>query len=585
MSVALSTLVYAADLAELQKRGHLTVALDGQVVALFFHQDQVYAVDNRCPHMGFPLDRGSVHNGILTCHWHHARFDLCSGGTFDQWADDVRAFPTELRDGQVWVDLAERTDGAAHQRERLEVGLERDIPLVISKAVLTLLDAAPDGRAPFRAGLDFGARYREAGWGQGLTMHVCMMNLLPYLDAEDRPRGLYQGLSAVSRDSAGAPPRFPVRPLPDEGTDFATLKRWFRQFIEVRDAEGAERCVVSAVRGGATDRQMADMLFAAATDHRYIDVGHRVDFTNKALEALDIAGWELAEPVLSSLVSGYAGASRMEESSAWRYPIDLIAILEAAFAVLPAALAAGAKVRAGKQITWSGRAALAKVLLEDGPQAAVDALLDALRAGCDAETLAGVVAYAAALRIAHFHTSNEFGDWDTALHTFTFANAVHQGLRRTPSPELVRGVFDAAMSIYLDRFLNLPAVALPERNGNHQPPAQVLAGLPGLLDRQQQVNPAARSVADYLDGGGEPRQMLAMLGRLLLREDRDFHTIQCIEAAFRQYTLQPDAAAQTHVLVAAARYLAAHSPTVRSQGQTYQIAQRLHRGEKLFEGE
>ena len=63
--------------------------------------------------------------------------------------------------------------------------------------------------------------------------------------------------------------------------------------------------------------------------------------------------------------------------------------------------------------------------------------------------LAQTVAYAAALRIARFHTSNEFSDWDTALHTFSFANAVHHGLRRAPSPELLRGVFDAAMSIYL----------------------------------------------------------------------------------------------------------------------------------------
>ena len=34
------------------------------------------------------------------------------------------------------------------------------------------------------------------------------------------------------------------------------------------------------------------MLFAAATDHRYLDGGHTLDFVNKALEALDIAGWE-----------------------------------------------------------------------------------------------------------------------------------------------------------------------------------------------------------------------------------------------------------------------------------------------------
>ena len=37
------------------------------------------------------------------------------------------------------------------------------------------------------------------------------------------------------------------------------------------------------------------------------------------------------------------------------------------------------------------------------------------------------------------------------------------------------------------------------------------------------------------------------------------------------------------VLIAAARYLAAHAPTMRAQGQTFNIAQRLARGERLFE--
>src|SRR5574341_1020983 len=97
------------------------------------------------------------------------------------------------------------------------------------------------------------------------------------------------------------------------------------------------------------------------------------------------------------------------------------------------------------------REALTPVLLSDDPARIAASLLEALRSGAAPGALAGAVAYAAARRIAHFHTSNEFGDWDTALHTFTFANAVHQGLRRVDSAELVRGVFDSAMSIYLDR--------------------------------------------------------------------------------------------------------------------------------------
>ncbi len=581
MSTATSHYVRAAQLAELQTAGCLSVHVEGHALALFARGEKVYALDNRCPHMGFPLHRGTVKDGVLTCHWHHARFDLASGGTFDPWADDVRIYPAEIRDGHVWVDLAPPIDPSVHQRQRLRDGLERDLPLVIAKAVITLLDGGVDPAEPFRIGLEFGARYRQAGWGPGLTILTCTMNLLPHLEAEDRMRALYHGLSAVARDCAGMPPRFGIRPLPTVTADLATLKRWFRQFVEVRDAQGAERCIVSALRAGADHRQMADMLFAAATDHRYIQIGHVLDFTNKALEALDVAGWEFAEPILTSLVSAYANADRMEESNAWRHPVDLVAILERTFEALPAALEMGRGRSRGPG--GAGRDALATVLLGEDAQAIPDALVAALGEGRAPEELAGVVAYAAALRIARFHTSNEFGDWDTALHTFTFANAVHHGLRRIESSELLRGVFDAAMSIYLDRFLNVPPAPLPEPDGTVENPGELLRELPTLLDRQQQVNAAGTWVARYLYGGGDPDRLLAMLGNVLLREDGDFHTIQTVEAAFRQHALRRGTPAGTHVLIAAARYLAAHAPTVRSQGQTYQIAGRLYRGDCLFE--
>ena len=246
-------------------------------------------------------------------------------------------------------------DRPAYLRQRLRDGLERNISLVVSKSAIGLLGSGEDPAEPFRVGLEFGSRYRRAGWGQGLTMHTCMMNLMPHLAPEDRPRALYHGLSAVSRDSAGEPPRFSLRPLPTETVDLATLRVWFRRFVEVRDSEGAERCIVSAVRTGADPAQMADLLFCAATDHRYLDSGHILDFTNKTLEALDIAGWSHAEVVLSSLAEGYVGARRMEESNSWRNPVDLVQILEAAFEQLPDALESG-RDRRGR---WEDREELA----------------------------------------------------------------------------------------------------------------------------------------------------------------------------------------------------------------------------------
>jgi hypothetical protein len=364
--------------------------------------------------------------------------------------------------------------------------------------------------------------------------------------------------------------------------DIPTLKRWFREFIAVRDDEGAERCVISAVRAGASPQQMADMLFTAVTDFRFINTGHPADFTNKAFEALDLAGWEYAELVLTSLVSDYASAERMEESNSWRHPVDLIAIQQEAFANLTPAVDEGRKAR-DENGAWSGPDQLLPILLGDNPQDSIEAMLTALREGCSPVDLAGTVSYAAAMRIARFPTSNEFGDWDTALHTFSFANAIEGGLRRAPSVDLLRGVFDAAMRVYLNRFLNIPATAVPQPNGTVGDPASLLSQLPPLLNRQQQVNQAAGIVVQYMQKSGLAAELLAVIGRLLLREDRDFHTIQTVEAAFKQYERWRGTEAGTHILVAATRYLAAHAPTVRSQGQTYDIARRLHRGEQIFE--
>jgi nitrite reductase/ring-hydroxylating ferredoxin subunit len=575
--------VRAAYLDDVRKAGRLVVAIAGHTVLLIHENDKIYAVDNRCPHMGFPLHQGTVKDCIITCDWHYARFDLMSGGTFDSWADDLPAFPVQIRDREVWIDLAVRADPLAHYRQRLQDGLEQGIPLVIGKSVVALLKQKEHTAEAFRIGLDFGVRYRQSGWDTGLTIHTCMINLLPYLDVEDRPRAIYHGLAAVARDVSNQPPRFPIQPLPgsDNPDKIPILQTWFRQFVEVRDAEGAERCLASAIRAGASPTQLAQMLFTVVTDHRYVDVGHPLDFTNKALEALDATDWQNAEPVLTSLVAGYTRAARMEESRSWRSPVDLVAILQQAFEELPTAVAEGENQRG----VWDDRDRLIPILLGDNAQAIANALLTALRRGCSVVELAEIVTYVAAVRIAQFSTNNDFNDWDSAHHTFTFANAVHQGMRRVASAELLRGVFDAAMSVYLDRFLNVPAARLPKSDQTVENPAALLDELPELLDRQQQVNRVGELVGSYLYSQGKSELLLAMLGKLLLREDRQFHVIQEIEAAFRQYSRLGNSPAGINVLVAASRYLAAHTPTMRSQEQIYQMADRLHRGDRLFESE
>ena len=573
-------MLMAGTIEDIRERGCAVVTGNGHTIAVFPWGDDFAAVDNRCPHMGFPLDRGTVSNGILTCHWHHARFDLSGGGTFDPFADDVRAFPASVEDGRVWVDTNRpEADPIERWSHRLEDGMEHNIRLVIAKSVLGLSASPADYRAPLTIAADFGTTYSDSGWGQALSMMTCSANMLEYIYEEDRPLALYQGIRHVASECAGRPPRFLVDPLPTAERRPEVFKQWFRGFIEVRDDEGAERCLRTAIDLGFSQRQIADMIFAAATDRIYIDAGHTVDFCNKAFELLDHIGWDHAAQVLTSLVHGMATARRSEELNSWRNPIDLVSMVQNARAALPALWEEGASRRS----EWDDEDALVATMLDDDPAATLDALMDAVRAGATAEQMGGAVAYAAFLRMARFHTSNEFGDWDTVHNTLTAANALHQALIRAPSVELLRSVFDTAISVYLDRFLNMPAQRIPQPNGaSASDDGDMAQSILDAMNSQQQVEQSAQLVTDYVAHAENPDGALSVLAHAMLREDSTFHHFQIVDAAIKQYQLRRGSDAARRSLVGMARFLAAHYPTPRAVNQTFNIAVRLNRGDDIF---
>ena len=564
--------VRVCPLDELQRDGVRVVSTGERTVAVFWHRDEVFAVDNRCPHMGFPLSQGTVADGILTCHWHHAKFDLSGGCAFDLFADDVAAFRSEVRDGEVWIDpQPQEEEAVAHWTRKLQEGLEQSLRLVIAKSVIGLCAA---GRADIvldRAAR-FGVRNRAAGWSSGLSILTAMANVLPHLDPDDRPRALYQGVVHVARSVQGQPPDFDIAALTTDEARPDQFRTWFRRFAEVRSRDAAERCLRTAAAVGLDAEQLADLLFAASTDHTFMDVGHTIDFANKACELLDAVGWDDAPDVLSSVIPTITGAQRMEETSAWQHPVDLPSLLREAGDALDEALAVGEQ----HNEYWDAHRPVAESILDDPPDVSLRRIVDAARAGAPLPELSLTVAYAAARRPLHFHISNEFGDWNTVHHTFTYTNAVDRAMQRAPSRELARAILDGAASVYLERFLNMPRQPRPEPNGG----AASTDGLLAHFDRQQQVDETAQTVADLL-AGGQRGEVVRALGSALLREDAGFHSFQIYDAALRlaeRFGERPEA---DDVLIGASRFLTAHAPTVRSMNQTYETAARLHRGEAL----
>jgi len=577
---------FAGSLDELKVKGRLVVHGRHRPILVIYDRGRVFALDNRCPHMGFPLERGSLDDGILTCHWHHARFDLESGCTFDLWADDVPICPIEVHNGEVWVKTTfGHANPAAHWRQRLADGLAHDLGLVLAKAVHGQLAADVPRADIVRQVALFGAQNRD-GWGVGLTILTALANLLPFLPEEEAYLALFHGARRVAADCDGEAPRRDRAPL-ESRPDPTALKGWLQRWSNVRHREAAERTLLTAIASGLSPPVLADILLAAETERVFADTGHSLDFINKAFECLDLIGWEHAPAVLPTIVGQMVAARGAEESTAWRQPADLVALCEETASQLPDLFAAS-----GARQGWSDHATLARELLGDDPVRIVGSLKAAVRAGAAPADLGRSLAYGAALRVARFGTVNEHADWETAHHVFTFANALHQMLDRIGTAAdgvaAVRAVLHGAMALYLTRYLNVPPARIPGENGEHLDdlPADadtILATLLDAFDRQRQVDLAAKLVARHLSLGHSPQALIATLARAALREDAGFHAYQMLEAGVRQFTAWGNTDASRHILIAVARYLAAHSPTERAALQTADIARRLMLGAELHQ--
>src|SRR6516225_9403024 len=318
METTIPDFVYAAGLEELKAKARLVVHGRHRPILLLYEDGQVFALDNRCPHMGFPLERGSIDDGILTCHWHHARFELTSGCTFDLWADDVPTCPVEIRaGGEIWIKpVFGYADPVEHWRERLDAGLGHNLSLVVAKAVHGQLAAGLTPSDVVRQTALFGTHNRD-GWDSGMTILTALCQLLPFLSEQDRHLALFHGARRIAADCDGEAARRERAPLATR-PDLTTLKRWLRRWVAVRHRDAAERTVVTAIAAGASPAALADLLFAAETDRIYAGGGHSLDFINKAFECLDIIGWQHTADVLPSVVGQMATARGADERTAWR---------------------------------------------------------------------------------------------------------------------------------------------------------------------------------------------------------------------------------------------------------------------------
>jgi nitrite reductase (NADH) small subunit len=77
----------------------------GNIAVFRTSDDEVFALDDRCPHKGGPLSQGIVHNKRVTCPLHNFVIELKSGMAVAPDEGCTRAHPTKVENGTVWLGV------------------------------------------------------------------------------------------------------------------------------------------------------------------------------------------------------------------------------------------------------------------------------------------------------------------------------------------------------------------------------------------------------------------------------------------------------------------------------------------------
>lgn len=471
-----------------------------QLAVLRNEEGQLWAVDNRCPHEGYPLAQGQLRGCTLTCAWHNFKFDLRDGRCL-KGDEAVAVFPLRVVGGRVQVDPRPPRDDGAIDRglARLREGmLERKLGQQAREVTRLLALGVPPERLAVEAAR-FDAERAEYGSTHALPVAADVLPLLPRYPGPRAALPLMQAFDLASESNV----RRPVRPLAepvDPGPDPVAAGARLRALVEQEDGEAAEALLRGGLARGLGRAELEPWLWGPCCDH-FLSFGHPVIYQVKVFDLLDAAGWEHAAVLLPGHLRGIIDSTREDTLPRWQSFARRLAACEGELSRWSAAAPPRGTVA---ELPAERREAWWNALVDGDRDAAFDAVQEALEARVAPTAIADVIAAAATARLLRMDLAIDADPtvqegWLDVTHTLTYPAAVHEAVQRYRDPTVLRLLFYAARFVNNARTLDAdPAPALPTPHAGE--PA-TLADVTAAIAARDPSAAVARTAA-YLSAHG-----------------------------------------------------------------------------------
>ena len=569
-----SNFVRVADLKDVPEGTPKAVKVGSRSIALFQHQGSFYATDNQCPHMGYPLTRGRVRNGVLTCDWHGWSYDMKGGGCFTGGCDDLDTFAVEVREGAIYVDV-----GAGGSRRKdahfllLKEGLLTEDNWTLSKALAIMLARGVSEQEALKRVVQHLGRHiaTERGaldGGRELAMMVNGVKVARHYDGDDR---LIPLMIAATGASGRAGDRPAVQPLPPPVTR-EKLEHWIRVFTADKSWEGIEKCLITLRRLGGHDDRIIPLLYECALEPFFFGYIENLPLLGFLSELLEEFGWEQSEELVCNLAAKLLGRDRGA-------PEELRVAAIKIFEPINASISELASTSQGKAGAYD-EDALTRGLLSGDLTQTFNAVSDALRARVDIDRIVTTMVLLAADRMARTPVNLNPG-WGSLRQELILTSSVRTALRYGGFTIGARALYHAAWQFFSDRWLNITHRSLGEPLGAAKSEASNEdMGVRLVLDSIEtvQVRDVGRHTREYLNAGFSGDRLLSQMGLAILKDDNGWNLVHGLRVVLDEWKLCEGHPARNQLLVGLSRWATDVRKRAGSQAAA-QTAQRFARGQ------
>ncbi len=106
---------YLTKVSTIKQKKTLRIVVNNLPILLAYFEEKIYAIRDKCPHMGATLSRGIYKDGVITCKDHGLPISVITGAVTDQSKADflnleeysrtVRTYKVIVESDSVYIDI------------------------------------------------------------------------------------------------------------------------------------------------------------------------------------------------------------------------------------------------------------------------------------------------------------------------------------------------------------------------------------------------------------------------------------------------------------------------------------------------